>query len=84
MEIEVWYGAGDRNPVGPIEATLLEELPNGEVRFNITDKGWLDHVGWDEPPEFTYGRLPDTHFVHNDAYAWCPKGTGGEPTKWWL
>lgn len=82
MEIEVWFGQGDTRPVGPIEATFLAH-EGDEVRFLITDAGWLDHVGWDEPVEFTYGRLPATYFVSYDAYAWCPKGEGPRPSKWW-
>lgn len=83
MDIEVWYGDGDTNPLGPIEAKLIELLPNGEARFLITDKDWLDHTGFDEPVEFTYGRLPANRFVRYDAYCWCPKGEGGASTKWW-
>jgi hypothetical protein len=83
MDIEVWFGQGDDDPIGPIEAKFLEEFPNGEVRFLITDAGFLDHVGWKEPVEFTYGRLPANRFVRYDAYAWCPRGTGGPSTKWW-
>lgn len=88
MEIEVWYGAGDRTPMGPLEAVLVEEKSEGKVRFRITDKGWFVEVGWDEridgPMEFTYEKLPPSHFVWNDAYAWCPKGESGmATTKWW-
>lgn len=83
MEIEVWFGSGDGFIVGPIEALLVATLPNGEIRFRITDPGWLDHVGWDEPPEFTYGPLPANHYVGYDRYAWCVKGAGPPATKWW-
>jgi hypothetical protein len=81
--IHVWYGDGDHNPLGPIEAELLETLPNGDARFRITDPDWLRHVGWDEPVEFTYGRLLGSRYVHYDAYAWCPVGEGGEGDPWW-
>jgi hypothetical protein len=88
MEIEVWFGTGEGCIVGPIEAKALEELPNGEVRFSITDPGWLDWVGWDEPVEFTYPRLRPDGRVGYDAYVWCPKGEGPKAswrvqTKWW-
>lgn len=89
MEIEVWFGCGDGYIAGPIEATLVEERPNGEVKFRITDKGFRDHVGWEDHEiiEFTYPRLRPDHYVRYDAYAWCPKGEGPQPsvhvTKWW-
>lgn len=87
LEIEVWFGSGDGFIVGPIEAKLVEMHANlDDVRFLITDKGWLDHVGWDEdePVEFTFPRLRADHYVGYDAYAWCPKGEGPKiPTKWW-
>ncbi len=82
MEIEVWYGDGDRMPSGPIEAELVEELEGGEARFMITDSRWLEECGFDGPVEFTYGRLPPDRFVHRDAYAWCLKGEGGPSTRW--
>jgi hypothetical protein len=69
-DIEVWFGTGGGYLAGPIEATCVEELPNGEVRFFITDRGW------DDPVEFTYPRLRPDFFVRYDAYAWCPKGEG--------
>jgi hypothetical protein len=85
LDIEVWFGAGDGHIIGPIEATLVEMHANlNDVRFLITDKGWLGHVGWDEPVEFTYPHLRSDHYVGYDAYAWCAKGEGPQsPTKWW-
>ncbi len=90
MEIEVWFGTGEGCITGPIEAAVLEELPNGEIKFSITDAGWRDHVGWDEDEtvEFTYPRLRPDNRIGYDAYAWCLKGEGPvghnhvDP-KWW-
>lgn len=81
MEIEVWYGCGDRMPVGPIEAEFVRDEGGGEVRFRIVDRVWLEECGWDEPVEFTYGRLREDRWVGNDAFAWCPKGEGGPSTR---
>ena len=83
MNIEVWFGDGDYNPIGPIEAELVSDLGNGEAEIRITDKGWLNHVGFDEPWEYTCKRLPANHFVCYDDYAWCPVGEGGAGNPWW-
>ncbi len=90
LEIEVWFGTGDGYIAGPIEATLVEMHADlTTVRFHITDKGFREHVGWeeDEIVEFTYPRLRPDHYVGYDAYAWCPKGEGpknsSRASKWW-
>jgi hypothetical protein len=88
-DIEVWFGTGDGHIAGPIEANFVEECSNGEVKFQITDPGFREHVGWedDEVVEFTYPRLRPDNYVRYDAYAWCPKGEGPQPSssvgKWW-
>lgn len=85
-KIHVWYGDGDCDPLGPIEAELIRQLPNGEVEFLITDAQWLDHTGMDDPAYpavFTYGPLDRSRFVSRDAYAWCKVGEGGKENRWW-
>jgi hypothetical protein len=84
VEIDVWYGGGGPVAIGPIAAECIEEMPDGRVHFRITDTvWWKDNVGYDGPPTFTYERLRADGFVRYDAYAWCPKGMGPAPTKWW-
>jgi len=85
-EIDVWYGLGDSDPVGPLEATLVKLLPNGQAEFLIIDEGWLDHVGYDEPFKYTARRRYSDGFVGNDGYAWTPKEDHSEEVKanmWW-
>jgi hypothetical protein len=80
MEIEVWYGCGDRMPVGPLAAELVR-LDGDVARFRIVDEEWLEDCGFDAPPEFEYGRMRPDRWVGNDAYAWCPAGEGGAPNR---
>jgi hypothetical protein len=85
-EIDVWYGLGDSDPVGPLEATLVNLLPNGQAEFLITDEGWLDHIGEDEPLTYTARRRYSDGFVGNDDYSWTPKEEHSEEVKtnmWW-
>jgi hypothetical protein len=87
--IEVWYGDGDSYPLGPIEAVVVDECPHvGLTRkvIRITDKFWLEHIGWDahdKDYDYECDRIPASHFVRYDDYVWCPPGAGPQPTKWW-
>ena len=85
--VDLWYGDGDRNPLGPIESVLVEQRPHagpGVALIKVLDPTWLDHMGIDDG-DFQYecGRLPPDHFVSRDDYAWSPKGEGAPSTKWW-
>ncbi len=83
-EIEAWYGDGNRNPLGPLKATLLEDKGAGNAEVLITDQAWIDHVGYNEGPfTVTCSLLPLNRFVTYDGYAWCPKGAGGEGNWPW-
>jgi hypothetical protein len=83
VPIEVWFGDSDRNPIGPIEGKLIEI--NGQTaKIEITDKFWLDNMGWDdEPYTYTCSYLPADKFVRYDDYAWCYLHEGGPANKWW-
>lgn len=74
LEIELWFGAGDFQIVGPLEARILRVEENGLLRALITDKDWLARMGREEPLDVLAGRLPANRAVWYDDYAWCPKG----------
>lgn len=84
-DIDVWYGDGDRSPLGPIKGILLKLNPNGPSEIQVTDKIWLDQMGLEEDYKYivTYNKLPDDYFVSYDAYAWCYPGECSLNTKWW-
>lgn len=83
MDIEVWYGDSNTQPIGPIAGKLISE--NGrEAKIQITDKFWLDEMGWDDEPYFyTCNLLPENFYVSYDDYAWAPIGSGCPSNKWW-
>lgn len=84
IEIDIWYGDGDRMPLGPIKGLLLVLNPNGDSLIQVIDKDWLEQIGMEDKEYIvTYGKLPDDCFVSYDAYAWCYPGECKLNTKWW-
>lgn len=86
FDIEVWYGDGDCNSIGPIQAEMIgfvdyKQLCKGELKCRITDQFWLDETGFDF--EFSCQQLRHDRLVGRDSYAWCFVGQGGKPNKWW-
>lgn len=77
-EIDIYSGNGDEYPVGPINGQLIELLPDGKAKFEITDKDWLEHMGWQEmycgPYEYKAKYLSIKPIVSYDDYGWCEKG----------
>ena len=74
QRVDAWFGDGDTDPVGPLEAYLVTLKSDETGTLLITDRDWLDRMAWDEP-WFTYTdapRLPDNRFVSYDGYAWAP------------
>ena len=83
MKIDVWYGDSDSNPTGPISGLLIEHNPNGLSKIEITDRVWLDNMGFDSSYFYTCKHLPDDHYVSYDDYAWSYLGECILNNKWW-
>lgn len=83
VDIHVWYGDSNRTPLGPMPGKLIEHNPNGRSKIEITDRHWLDEMGWDEQYFYDCKHLPADCFVSYDDYAWCYPGECDLETKWW-
>ena len=66
-KIDIWYGIGSGHSI-----RMEGEIVNDKVR--ITDKKWLDEIGWDDPYwEYPAGKIPDengSYWVSYDDYGW--------------
>lgn len=82
-EIDVWYGDSSHWPAGPIKGLLIEEVPGGKSKIKITDRKWLDGMGWDGDYDYTCEHLPSDNWVRYDDYAWCYPGECNLKTDWW-
>ena len=66
-KIDIWYGIGSGHSIR-MEGEITDD---GEIR--ITDKKWLDSIGWDEP-YWDYPAHPvsdeEGWAVSSDDYGW--------------
>lgn len=81
--IDIWYGDSNTNPAGPIAGELIKYDPNGRSEIKITDRGWLDNMGWDGDYFYTCRKLPGDYYVSYDDYCWSYPGECDIKNKWW-
>lgn len=86
IKVHAWYGDGDINPTGPLEAELVEVGLYAEANIRIIDSWWLGNIGNGENDllQCQCRKLPSNNYVSRDAYAWCYIGECNLNTRWWI
>ena len=73
-KVDLWYGY--EGSALRVQGELLSETPDetGYYNVRITDKEFLEDIGFDEPWDVVAKILPNNYHVRYDDYCWSELG----------